>query len=172
MSSLALRKQIEDLERVLKQEIALYREYASVLNSDTELMAKLKVEELEKNNKTKNTLVLKMKTFDQARQTMIKQFAALHGISSDSVKLADICEHLQKDDAKRLLALRDELKEIIKSFEGLQRSTASLAQTSLVWVNSTISTLHRMLSPTGTYNLQGKVDGETLFAGRVVEKQI
>jgi len=166
------RNTVEELEKVLQQEIELYRTYAATLSKDSDLMATLKVEELEKSNKVKNTLLLKLKALDQARQNLVRQFAVAHQMSEENIRIADICERVSSAEAMRLKTLRDELQSIILELKGIQHSTISLAQTSLNWVNSTISSLHRLLSPTGTYNLQGKVARDEHFTGRVVVKQI
>ncbi len=163
---------VTELEKVLAQEIDLYRKYSKTLNDDIQWMTKLNVEELEKNNKAKNTLLLKIKALDQARLNLIKKFAIQHGIAEDKIRLTDICEKVTPAEGKRLKVLKDELHAIVTELQQAQIGTAHLAQASLNWVNSSIATLHRLLSPTGTYNPQGKVDRETHFTGRVVEKQV
>lgn len=163
---------VEELEKVLQQEIDLYRQYAEALTKDADLMASLKIDELEKSNKVKNTLLLKVKALDQARQNLVRQFAAAHQMTEENIRIADICERVSAVEAKRLKSLRDELQKIVLELKGVQHSTAALAQTSLNWVNSSIASLHRLLSPTGTYNLQGKVEREEHFTGRVVVKHI
>lgn len=166
------RNAVEDLEKVLKQEIDLYREYAGTLTRDAELMNKLNIEELEKSNKTKNTLLLKIKALDQARQNLVRQMASAHSIPEEHTRLVDLCEKLTKEEAKRLLALRDELQGLIQELQNAHLHTTALATASLNWVNSSMATLHRLLSPTGVYNPQGKVERDSHFTGRVVEKQV
>lgn len=166
-----LKNTTDELEKVLKQEIELYTNYADALIKDTEFMSALKVEDLEKNNKHKNTILLKMKALDQARQNLIRQFAASKALNVQEVKLLDVCAHMDKVEADRLKKLREELQTVVSRLQKVQHQTATLAQTSLGWVNSTIATLQKMLSPAGTYNLQGKIGQEGTFAGRVVERQ-
>ena len=168
----AYKNTVEELEKVLRQEVELYRQYADILMQDSTVMTKLNIDELEKNNKVKNTLLLKIKALDQARQNLVRQFAVSKGMTEERIRLIDICQKVSPAEAKRLLALRDQLEAIVTELKTVHTNTAALAQASLNWVNSSISTLHRLLSPTGTYNLQGKDEREAHFVGRVVEKSV
>lgn len=163
---------VTELEQVLAQEVELYRQYAASLKSDAELMTKLKIDELEKSNKSKNTLLLKIKAVDQARQNLVRQFAVAHGMPEDQIRIVNICEKVSSEEGKRLKSLADQLTIIVAELKTVHSNTAALANASLGWVNSSIATLHRLLSPTGTYNLQGKVERESHFTGRVVEKSV
>jgi len=161
----------DGLERVLAEQLKLYEQYAECLKSDREYMAKLKVEELEKNNKLKNTLLLKVQAMDEARKAYVKQIALEKQIPEENVKIADLCRVLSPDVSARLQNIRDRLQAAIHSLKKVQTETTLLAHSSLAWINSSMATLKSLLTPTGTYNLQGKVDHPHVFAGRVVERQ-
>jgi len=163
---------VEELTKVLRQEIQIYRDYATSLGGDQDLMSKLNIDELEKSNKAKGTMLLKLKALDQARQNLVRKFAVANAMPEDQIKISDICEKVGAKEAEVLRGLRDELQMLIAQMKEVQHSTAALANASLGWINSSMATLHRMLSPTGTYNGQGKVDRDAHFTGRVVEKQV
>lgn len=163
---------VKALEEVLRQQIDLYEQYENHLRADQDLMAKLKITELEQNNKMKNTLVLKLQAMDQARQTLVKQVAVYYKISEEVVTIKDICKVLSTDVSDRLLALRDRLHAIMISLKHLQEQTTTLANSSLQWVNGSMIALKKLLTPNSTYNIQGQVDHPTLFSGRNVEKRV
>lgn len=163
---------VSEIEKVLAQEIEFFQQYLAALKLDNDLMSKLQINELEQNNKVKNTILLKLKAMDQARQNLVKQFAASNQIPETEVRILDICARATAEEAQRITALKDELQRITAEIHEVQGKTAALAQASLNWVNSSISTLKKMLTPAATYNLQGKVGNDEVFAGRVVEKQV
>ncbi len=163
---------VADLEKVLMEEIDLYEKYLGFLQSDSEFMTKLKIDELENNNKSKTTLLLKIQAVDQARQTLVKNIAQSKGIKEEKIKIQDLCGALTPTESARLLKLRDRLSALVDQLKKIQGQTTQLAHTSLAWINSSMATLQRMLTPTGTYNPQGRVDKPGLFSGRVVEKQV
>jgi hypothetical protein len=172
MSGMKERTTVTEMERVLTQEIELFKSYMVALNLDNELMAKLKIAGLEENNKAKNTILLKLKAMDQGRQNLVRQFAHSHGMAESDVRILDICQYASAEESKRLTDLKNELQRITGEIKILQGKTAALANASLGWVNSSIATLKKMLTPVVTYNLQGKIGGDDVFSGRVVEKRV
>lgn len=161
---------VHALERVLESQVELYEQYGLHIQADRELMSRLKVSELEQNNKIKNTLLLKLQAMDQARQSLVKRIAADHKISEEVVTIKDICRVLSGEMSERLLSVRDRLQASIEKLKELQDENTQLASASLSWINGSMATLKRLLTPVGTYNLQGQVDHPSTFAGRNVEK--
>lgn len=172
MSAVKQKNAASEMERVLSQEIELFRSYMQALSLDNDLMSKLKISELEENNKAKNTILLKLRAMDQARQNLVRQFAMTHGVAESDVRIIDFCSTASSDEALRLTRLKEELQAITAEIQVMQGKTAALANASLGWVNSSIATLKKMLTPVVTYNLQGKIGGDDVFAGRVVEKRV
>lgn len=167
----AMTQQIYELEQVLRDEIRLYESYADCLVQDIELMTQMKVDELEKSNKAKATLLMKIETLDQLRQRAVKALATELGISEENVRMTDISEKLEAGSAGNLLGLRDRLKEVMNKIRKIQSDASSFVNSSLGWIDGSMATLKRLLTPTGTYNARGRVDHPSSFAGRVVENK-
>lgn len=163
---------IESLERVLLDQLELYEQYAVLLKGDAERMARLKIDELEQSNKEKNTILLKIQTMDKARQNLVRQISKTLNLSEESVKMTDICKVIGGQMSQRLHQVRDHLHAIISDLKNVQEQTTLLADTSLAWINGSLTALKGLLTPVGTYNFHGKVDDAKLFAGRTVEKQV
>ncbi|MDB5038413.1 MAG: hypothetical protein JWQ35_1941 [Bacteriovoracaceae bacterium] len=162
---------IESLEKVLLEQLEHYEKYAEHLHQDRELMARLKIDQLEQSNKIKNTLLLKIQTMDRARQNLVKQIAKDYNISEANIRISDICRAVGGQSSSRLFQIRDRLNKTMETLRGIQNQTQLFAHTSLAWINGSISALKGLLTPSGTYNLRGKVDRPGMFAGRTVEKQ-
>ncbi|MBN8554907.1 MAG: flagellar export chaperone FlgN [Deltaproteobacteria bacterium] len=163
--------QIADLEQVLKQQLELYATYLTHLKADAELMAHLKIDELEKNNKAKTTLLLKIEAMDQARKNFVKQIARNLEIKEDQVTIAEICKNLSTTAAQKLLDLKAKLHTLIAELKMVQENTSNLANASLIWITGSMSTLKQLLTPTALYNPQGQVSQTGMFSGRNVERQ-
>jgi len=163
--------QITELERVLSQEIELYESYATQLANDADLMTRMKIEELEQSNKAKATILLKIETLDQLRQRIVHEVAQNFGIAEEKVRITDICEHLEEEKSTSLLNLRKRLHAVTEQIRHIQSEASSFVNTSLSWIDGSMSTLKRLLTPTGTYNAQGRVDHPSSFAGRTVENK-
>lgn len=162
---------IAELEKVLMNEIHLYESYAEQLEKDTDLMVALKIDELEQSNKTKATLLMRIQAVEEGRQLLVKKIAEEKGLSPEGVKVSDICERIDQRDGEKLLKLREKLLEVIGRIHDIQNQAGQLVQSSLSWIEGSMATLKRLLSPSGTYNSRGKVDHPQSFAGRVVENK-
>jgi hypothetical protein len=163
---------VQGLEQVLQQQLELYSDYMTHLNADVNLMSKLHIDELEKNNKAKTTLLLKIQTMDQARQNLVKQIAKANNLKEEQITIEDICKTLSTETSQRLLQLRTKLQNLIQELKLVQANASNLANASLVWINSSMSTLKQLLTPSATYNPQGQVGEPGMFSGRTVERQV
>lgn len=163
---------VSELEKVLLGEINLYEKYAALLESDTQYMMFLKIDELEESNKAKATLLLKIQNIEEARQRLVSQVANERGIKSENIKISDLCQNLSSQEAERLVTMRDRLLQVIVRIKDIQSDTAQFVQSSLTWIEGSMATLRRLLSPNSTYNNRGKVDQASTFAGRVVENKV
>jgi hypothetical protein len=171
-STMSKMDSIETLERVLLDQLTMYEQYAELLKGDAERMARLRIDELEQSNKEKNTILLKLQTMDKARQNLVRQIARTLQMPEESIKITDICTAVGGDTSQRLISIREKLHTIITSLKDIQQHTSLLANTSLAWINGSITALKGLLTPVGTYNYHGKVEDAKLFAGRTVERQV
>lgn len=162
----------EELEKVLLEEIQLYEKFTEHLESDESFMSKLQIDDIEASNKAKATLLLKIQALDEARQNLVKQIAQEKGLAEENIKLADICEKLAKPQSDRLMKLRERLQSVIRNLQELQNNTYSLVRSSLSWIEGSMETLKRLLTPVATYNYRGKVEDPQAFSGKVVENKI
>src|SRR5690606_12809993 len=126
------------------------------LQQDADLMSKLNIEELEKSNKAKDTVLLKIRAVDQARHLLVKQIAAKHQLPVEQVKLTDLCKYSSPNQSERLLKLRTRLFDIIGELRLIQEQTYCLATTSLKWINGSMSSLKGLFTPASTYSSQGQ----------------
>ncbi len=162
----------ESLENVLQEQLRLYEQYLDLLTRDGDLMAHLKIEELEHNNKMKTTVFLKLQTMDEARKNAVRQLATEVGITEDRITLEVLARRLSAFQSSRLLELRKKLKSVIERARSLQVNTSALAQTSLTWINGSMRALQGLMATSPVYSAQGKVQNEQAFTGRSVEKRV
>lgn len=163
---------VASLEQVLGQEIALYDEFSTHLTEDTKAMIKLDLQTLEKNNKAKNTLILRIRATDQARQNLVAQIAGMHSIQGEKIRIQDICTALSLRQSEKLMALRDKLLSVRDRIRDIQEENKLLANSSLAWINGSMAALNEMLDPAQVYDGQGKVSPKNTYAGKRVVKQV
>src|SRR5688500_12265953 len=111
---------VDGLEKVLLEQLNLYCQYRDLLKADGALMTALKIDELEKNNKAKSTILLKIQAMDQARESWVGKVADLYKLTREKVRLSDICAAAGGDVAKRLNTLRDALQNTMSELKVIQ----------------------------------------------------
>lgn len=161
----------QSLERVLQEQLALYEKYLELSTQDSALIAALKIDDLEKNNKLKTTIVLKLQVMDEARRNVVKQIASAFGLKEERIKIEDLCRVLSNNEGARLVELRQKLKTVIEKAKEVQANTTALAHASLAWVNGSMATLSNLMGLSPTYNPQGKVTNSGSYGSRNVEKR-
>ncbi len=160
------------LERVLQEQLALYEKYLELASQDAELMAKLKIDELERNNKLKTTIVLKLQAMDEARQNVVRQIAKAFNLKEEKIRVEDLCRVLSTSEGNRLMELRQKLRVVIQKAKDIQSNTTALAHASLGWVNGSMAALSGLMGAVATYNPQGKVPAAETYGSRSVEKRV
>lgn len=171
MSASNRQRPVESLEQVLREEVELYEKFASYLQRDQELMVKLQIEELEAANKAKDTLLLKIQALEQARRTYVRRLADSMNLNEEKVRLKDLIGRIPAAEGQRLESLRQRLMAATENLRKLQDATTSLANSSISWINGSMASLRRILTPNETYGPQGRVDVNSIFSGRNVEKR-
>lgn len=164
-------RSITELKDVLLEEINLYQKYAEYLQGDSDLMVQLKTEELEESNKSKATLLLKIKAVEEARQKLVSRIAQEKGIQEERVRITDICKTCTDEESKTLLALRERLQTVIQAIRVIQDDAQMLVKSSLRWIDGSMNNLKHLLDPSGVYNKQGVVGRPQTFQGTVVENK-
>lgn len=159
------------LERVLQEQLSLYEGYIELCALDSGFMAKLQIEELERNNKAKTTILLKIQTMDEARKCAVRQLAMAFGLAEDKVRIEDLSRVLNKTEGEKLNQLRTRLRAVIEKAKSVQEKSAHLAQASLAWINGSLASFQGLVGTVPTYGPQGKVNTAPTFAGRHVEKR-
>lgn len=162
---------VAEMARVLQEEIMLYENYCDLLRSDSELMIKLRADELDESNKTKATILLKIQTVEKSRQQIAQKIATEKGMSVENITITDICEKITQEDGRTLLGLRDRLKSVIAEIRDIQEEASYIVRSSLTWIDGSMTNLKRILAPSGTYNARGRVDHPDSFSGRTVENK-
>jgi exonuclease VII large subunit len=159
------------LEGVLSEQLEAYETYASYVRQDEENMAKLRLDQLEQNNKLKATILLKIQTMDRARQNLVRQISKKYQLQEEKVQIADICRAVGGQMSLRLSELRERLHRVMMNLKDLQSRTQLFADASLSWINGSVNALKGLLSPAGIYTPQGRLEKPGMFVGKRVEKQ-
>jgi flagellar biosynthesis/type III secretory pathway chaperone len=116
---------LSDLVRILEEEAALHRDLLPVVLKEREVLRSFAVDELYENNKVKETLILKVRLVEQARQNLI---AKLYPNKEGPFTLSDIVHLAPEPYRGRLLELKAELTAVMEEIIALNKGNRFLIQ--------------------------------------------
>ena len=126
---------VNELERVLKRECAVYERYLQLLEEERAWVTKFNLEKINVLNSRRNDLVAEMKELEERRLALMSRFPEY-----ENRKLSDLIKlHCHPADAKRLLPLAAALKELVRRVQRFGGEFNQVVNFSLNMVNSSIS---------------------------------
>lgn len=124
---------LHDLVGILETEIALYNELIDTLNKQREFFGS--VSYLEETTKKQGTTILKIKTLEEARKSIVSHIAKYLNIPEESATLANISQLIDQPYKGQLHTYRQNILSIIKDLENLRDSNSYLIQHALKYVS-------------------------------------
>jgi flagellar biosynthesis/type III secretory pathway chaperone len=144
---------LSDLVRLLEEEAALHQDLLSTVTKEREILRRFAVEELYENNKTKETLILKVRLTEQACQSLI---AKLDQSADSPLTLIQVAELAPEPWKSRLLALRAELTALVEEIMSLNNRNRFLIQ----YTQNNLNHLYSLITFYGgnesTYDEEGR----------------
>lgn len=166
---MSLTKHINDLADILFRNVELYEEMAGQLEEERLAFQSHSIDNLDKNLKQKETIILKIKALEETRQRVMSALGKAARLDPKQLTFSRLLE-LAADPLKdRLSAIRQSLREKIEKTNELNSFNRGLIER-LIRINyDAAAHLQNLLEPEETYARQGMA-ASPLKAGRVVEQ--
>jgi len=116
---------LSDLVRILEEEAALHQDLLSVVLKEREILRSFAVDNLYENNKIKETLILKVRLIEQARQHLI---AKLYQTKEGPLTLSQVLELAPEPYKSRFLELKAELTALMEEVISITNRNRFLIQ--------------------------------------------
>ena len=146
---------VPELVRLLEEEYSFHKELLANVNSEREILRRFSTEELEENNKLKETLVLKIRLMEEARQKIITQIAQCTEDSGEST-LSRIAELAPAPYSVRLKELRAELISITGEVMEVNARNRNMVEYATNSINHLFSLISFAGRKNGTYTRDGR----------------
>ena len=144
---------LSELVRLLKEEAALHQELLSIVTKEREILRSFAVEELYENNKTKETLILKIRLMEEGRQNLIARFTQDGDSSLTLIQIAELAPEPWKTI---LLELRAKLAAVMEEIMAMNNRNRFLIQYTQNNLNHLYSLITFYGSKESTYNEGGR----------------
>ncbi|HWP41349.1 MAG TPA: flagellar export chaperone FlgN [Tepidisphaeraceae bacterium] len=145
---------IEQLEGVLQLLIDEHRRMLVHVESQQAAMRELKAQAVEDAMHRQEASRLRIASLESRRRALVQQIARLHRLDPQQTTVAQIAA-LSAQDGRRLLALRDELKVLIRQIADRTHIAGRLASAVLGHLNTAMRLFADAVGQAGTYTKHG-----------------
>jgi flagellar biosynthesis/type III secretory pathway chaperone len=161
----------KDLVEVLEDEIKVYRALLDTVRREKEVLVSAQIDDLNENNRIKDTIIVKIKALDRIREKGARDLAAAVGANSESPRLLDIAFKIGEPYSTKLRSIHSTLELLIRRIKDINDNNEDLIRSSLKAVNGALGAIKDTLQPKTTYAASGDIK-RTETAGRFVSKDV
>jgi len=148
---------LEELLTSLDKETALYQDLLILLRKEKQMVAGMALDDLNESNKEKETLMLQIRVFEEARLALIEKLAERLEISSDKLTLLSLCDMVKEPYSTELKTHRSNLLSLFHSIREVNRINDGLISHSLDCITGSLSLLSNLVSSGSTYLDTGRI---------------
>ena len=151
---------LKELLEILNMEIGQYQDLLSLLYDQREQFASFDVKAFEDNSKQQGTLVLKIKTLEEARKSIIRSLAQHFYIPAKGFTLTKLAELVDEPYNELCMEYQREVLLLIKNLESIRESNAYLVQHALHHVSGVLKIFASAHATDLSYSGAGKIKQE------------
>lgn len=171
---MSLTKRINDLTDILARNIDLYEELAAELEKEREACKMSSLGKINESLKRKETIILKIRSIEEARQRVVDGLGAQTGLGS-VLTISRLMEIADDSAKSRLSSLRTRLAAAIEKVNELNNFNRGLIERLMSINYNAASYLQNLIEPQQTYGKAGgRLSGKTspFKTGKVVHQTL
>ena len=153
---------IDDLMRnlleILCNELSQYRILIDMLLEQRKFFSERSIQFLEELVKEQGTTILKIKTLEEARKSVVSQLSQFFGISQEGLTLSKLADLVSDPYSKHLSTFCDEINSIISDLENIKESNSYLIQHALHYVSGVLRIFASSHSQNVKYSNNGQLE--------------
>ena len=151
----SLENLLNELSGVLEVEIDQYQECMNLLNEQQEKIIAGDSDAIEEIGKKEDTIILKIKTLEEARKSIVLQLAQYLKISVRELNLARLAILTENPYSERYTAYRRQILYIIRNLESLRGSNTYLIHNALHYINGILKIFASVHTIGASYSKKG-----------------
>ncbi len=152
---------VDNLENLVK----VYRSLLEVVRREKEILVASKLDELNENNKSKDAMLIRIRSLENQRTKWARDLAAAVGADVENPRLLDIANHSELRMAERLRNMHSVLDLLVRRVADVNKQNEELVQAALSNITGAMEAIRDGLKPKPTYGRQGSFKGEVKSEG-------
>lgn len=161
-----------DLHDCLEHLVKVYRSLLEVVRREKEILVASKLDELNENNKSKDTLLIRIRSLENQRIKCATDLAKHVGADTDQPRLLDIANHCDPKWADPLRNMHSVLELLIKRVADVNKQNEELVQAALSNITGAMEAIRDGLKPKAGYGRQGSTAANAVEGGQLVRREV
>jgi flagellar biosynthesis/type III secretory pathway chaperone len=159
---------LENLENLVK----VYRSLLDVVRREKDILIASKLDELNENNKSKDTMLIRIRSLENQRIKCATDLAKHVGADHETPRLLDIANHCDPKWSDRLRNMHSVLDLLIRRVADVNKQNEELVQAALSNITGAMEAIRDGLKPKPGYGRQGSVATTTVDGGQLVRREV
>lgn len=152
---------LDELLKILDMQMNQYRELLNLLYRQREFFTSGDIKAFENNTKQQGTVVLKIKTIEEARKYIAQVVAKHFNIPANEFTLSKLSQLVDSPYDAQIRSYQNDIKIILRDLENVRESNAYLVQHALHHVSGILKIFASSRNSDPAYSNDGKLQHET-----------
>ncbi len=145
----------DTLMKTLEDEIALFGELYVSLQLEHELLVKLSMDALKKNNEERDHLLVKAGLLNDVRTAMVSKIASYYELDDNDISLSNLISCADEKHRDQLLECRSVLRSLLHKIIESNEKNMTLINSSVQYTRKSLEFLRDIMTPAPTYGETG-----------------
>lgn len=151
--------------------VKIYRSLLEVVRREKEILVESRLDELNENNKTKDALLVRIRTLENSRTKYARDLAVLTSSDVDQPRLLEIAANLPADRGDRLRNMHSVLELLVRRVSEVNKTNEELVQSALRSITGAMEAIKDGLAPATTYERKGSLATSKTEGGALVSRE-
>ena len=160
-----------ELVDCLESLVKVYRSLLEIVRREKDILIASRLDELTENNKSKDSMLIRIRSLENSRLKCARDFAQSIGADSENPRLLDIAVHCPPSESDKLRNLHSVLDLLIKRVSEVNKSSEELVQAALNNITGAMEAIRDGLKPKPVYGKQGGIAQSKGDGGQLVRKE-
>jgi len=160
-----------ELFECLQHLVKVYRSLLEVVRKEKDILVASKLDELNENNKTKDALLVRIRSLENQRMKCARDLASHVGADVEQPRLLDIANHCAAQWQDQMRNMHSVLELLIRRVAEVNKQNEELVQAALHNITGAMEAIRDGLKPKPVYARQGQIAQQKTDGGQIVSRE-
>ncbi len=146
-----------DLTDCLDNLVKVYRALLDVVRREKEILVSAKLEDLNENNKSKDAMLVRIRSLENHRMKCARDLAQSVGADIENPRLLDIATRADSQWQDRLRNMHSVLELLVRRVSEVNKQNEELVQAALSNITGAMDSIRETLKPKAVYGSKGQI---------------